>query len=402
MVLLAQTAQHRPTRVLFFCPTLGDGGADRVVLTLLQRLDRARIAPALAVIRRAGALIDDVPADVPTFELGSRRLLVAAPDLARLVRRERPDVVFSTHGGSNVIAALAHALARSPARLVLSERSALVREDRGRIRRALELPAKRVTYRRADLVTAVSAGVARELAARLGLPAAKIRVVYNPAVDDDLAARAAEPVAHPWFAPGAAVPVIAAVGRLVAIKDYPTLLAAFARIRAARPARLFVLGDGPLRAALEARVRAAGLAGDVELFGFDKNPLKYVARARLLLHASRAEGLPGALIQAMACGTPVVATDCDHGPREVIARPGHDGFLVPVGDAAALAERALALLADEPLAARVGAAARQSAQRFGAAAALAAYEAAITGAAAPGASADPGGGAARAEAGRAW
>src|SRR6185436_7960806 len=117
------------------------------------------------------------------------------------------DVVFSTHGGSNVIVALAHALARSPARLVLSERSALSRGDRGRARRVLELPAKRVTYRRADLVTAVSSGVARELAARLGLAASRIRVVGNPIVGDDLAAAVAEPVDHPWFSPGAAVPV---------------------------------------------------------------------------------------------------------------------------------------------------------------------------------------------------
>src|SRR5262245_27127956 len=159
----------RPPRVMFFCPTLGEGGADRVVLTLLQRLDRARVAPLLALVRREGALVDDVPDDVPVFALGAGRLLVAAPDLARLIRRERPDVVFSTHGGSNIIAAIAHALARSPARLVLSERSALVRLDRSRARRALEVPAKRVTYRRADLVTAVSSGVARELRARLGL-----------------------------------------------------------------------------------------------------------------------------------------------------------------------------------------------------------------------------------------
>jgi glycosyltransferase involved in cell wall biosynthesis len=407
MAQQAQTAPHRPTRVMFFCPTLGEGGADRVVLTLLQRLDRSRVAPALTVVKRAGALIDDVPADVPTHVLGSRRLLVAAPDLARVIRREQPDVVFSTHGGSNIIAVLAHALARSPARLVLSERSALGRGDRGRARRALEVPAKRVTYHRADLVTAVSAGVARELAARLGLPAHKIRVVYNPAVDDELAAQAAEPVAHPWFAPSAAapvpVPVIVAMGRLVEIKDYPTLFDAFTRIRAAHPARLFVLGDGPLRAALEARVRAAGLADDIVLHGFDKNPFKYVARARLLLHASRAEGLPGALIQAMACGTPVVSTDCDHGPREVIARPGHDGFLVPVGDAAALAARAIALLADPALAARISDAARASAQRFTAAASIAQYEAAITGAAPPGTGGGAAtGGASRAGAGPAW
>ena len=113
----------------------------------------------------------------------------------------------------------------------------------------------------------------------------------------------------------------------------------------ARPARLLVLGAGHLRAALEARSRAAGLAGDVALHGFDKNPLKYMARAHLLLHASRAEGLPGALIQAMACGCRVISTDCPGGSREVLDG-GARGPLVPPRDPAALARGIATLLAD--------------------------------------------------------
>ena len=366
-------------RVMFFCPTLADGGADRVVLTLLEHFDRAQFSPSLAVLRREGALIDEVPRTVELHVLGAPRLAVAAPALARLLRRVQPDVVFSTHGSANIIVALAHALARSHARLVLSERSALVRADRGRIRRALEVPAKRITYRRADLVTAVSAGVAGQLASLLGLAESKIAVVYNPMVAADLPVRAAEPIAHPWFS--GSIPVLLAVGRLVAIKDYPTLLEAFARIRARHPARLAILGDGPLRATLEQCACDLGIGNDVAFLGFDKNPLRYMARARVLLHASRAEGLPGALIQAMACGTPVVSTDCDFGPREVITS-GHDGFLVEVGDATALADRALAVLCDPALAGRLTEAARASAQRFTTAASIPRYTAAITGASA--------------------
>jgi len=285
--------------------------------------------------------------------------------------------VFSA-GASNILVSAAHLLARSRARLVLSERSALHRADRSRARIAAELPAKRLTYRRADVIAAVSEGVARDLADVLGLSPARIRVVGNPIVDDDLAVLAAAPVAHPWLAPRAAEPAIVACGRLVEIKDYPTLLDAFSRIRAARPAKLLVLGDGPLRGELRARAGRLGLGDHVDFLGFDKNPFPYLARARLLLHASRAEGLPGVLIQAMACGTPVVATDCDFGPREVIAAPGRDGFLVPVGDAAALADRALRLLADDRLRDAVAAEGRRSAQRFGTRAAMERYEAAFS------------------------
>ena len=370
-------APAAPLRVLLFSPHLGEGGADRVISKLARLLDRRRFAPALALVRREGPFLADVPADVPVHVLGARRLAVSMPALVRLLARERPDVVFSA-GASNIIVSAAHLLARSRAHLVLSERSALRRADRSRARIAAELPAKRLTYRRADVVAAVSEGVARDLADVLGLPPARIRVVGNPIVDDDLAALAAAPVAHPWLAPDAAEPALVACGRLVQIKDYPTLLDAFARIRAARPAKLLVLGDGPLRGELRALAGRLGVADHVDFVGFDKNPFPYLARARLLLHASRAEGLPGVLIQAMACGTPVVATDCDFGPREVIAAPGRDGFLVPVGDAAALADRALRLLADGRLRDEVAAEARRSAQRFGTRAAMERYEAALS------------------------
>jgi glycosyltransferase involved in cell wall biosynthesis len=361
-------------QVLVFRPTLGDGGADRVTLTLLEQLDRARFAPSLVLVRRTGVLADEVPRDVPVIELGASRLATAVPALAGEIRERRPDVVVCTAGGANTVAVAAHGLARSSARLVLSERSPLRRGDRSTVRSAIELGLKRLAYRRADLVTAVSDGVARDLVELLGLPAERVRVVYNPMIADDLAVRAAEPVEHPWFS--ATEPVLLAVGRLVAIKDYPTMLLALRAIRRVRAARLAILGEGPLRSELEDRVASLGLAEAVAFLGYDKNPYRYMSRARLVLQSSRAEGLPGTLIQSLACATPVVATDCDHGPREVV-RDGIDGYLVPVGDADALARRALEIVDDPLLGARLGAAGADSARRFSVASSMRRYEAAI-------------------------
>lgn len=363
-------------QVLVFRPTLGDGGADRVTVTLLQHLDRARFAPSLALIHRTGVLADEIPADVPVVELGAPRLAAAVPYLARAIHARRPDVVLCTAGGANVVTVAAHRLAGSKARLVLSERSSLRRTDRSGLRTAVELRLKRLAYRRADLVTAVSDGVADDLVELLALDRARVQVVYNPMIADDLAARAAEPVAHPWFAmPG---PVLLAVGRLVEIKDYPAMLTALATIRQTIAARLVILGDGPLRGALEARARSLGLGDAVAFLGYDKNPYRYMARARLVLLSSRAEGLPGALIQSLGCGTPVVATDCDHGPREVV-RDGVDGYLVAVGDPHALAARVLTILRDSGLRGRLGAAAAEGARRFSIASSMQRYHAAIGG-----------------------
>jgi glycosyltransferase involved in cell wall biosynthesis len=366
-------------RVLFFRAHLADGGADRVTVTILSRLDRARYAPSIALVRKEGELLGEVPSDVEVIDLAAPRVALAAPALARAIRQVDPDVVMCTAGGANITAVAAHRLARSRARLVLSERSSLHRDKvKGRARGVIERALKRVAYRLADQVTAVSDGVARDLVDSLGLPPSRVSVVYNPVVDDQHAAQAAAPVEHPWFTDGAGAPTLVAVGRLVDDKDYPTMLAAFATIRAATGARLAILGKGRVKDALVERARALGLGDAVQFLGFDPNPLRYMARARVLLQSSVNEGLPGTIIQGMACGTPVVATDCDHGPREVI-RDGVDGYLVPVGDAPALAERAIRLLRDDATRASFSAAAIVSARRFSVAESLRRYEAAITG-----------------------
>jgi glycosyltransferase involved in cell wall biosynthesis len=367
-------------RVLIFTPTLASGGADRVTVTLLESLDRTRFEPTLVLLRREGAFADAIPQGVRVIELDVPRLALATAALVRVLRREKPDVLFSMQGGANIIAAVAHVVSRSRARLVLSERSALRRPDRSALRTMLELPAKRATYRRADVVTAVSRGVATALLDELGLQRERVHLVYNPLVDHDLSTLAAHPVEHPWFAED--IPILLAIGRLVPIKDYPAMLAAFARLREGRLLRLFILGEGPRRPDLEAEAARLEIADDVHFHGFDPNVFKYLKRAAALVHTSRAEGLPGGIIQAMACGTPVVSTDADFGPREVI-RHGIDGFLVPVGDVEAIASHLRRLLDDRELASTIGRAAAQSAQQFSRPLSMHRYQQALLGEPAP-------------------
>jgi glycosyltransferase involved in cell wall biosynthesis len=166
-------------------------------------------------------------------------------------------------------------------------------------------------------------------------------------VSPGIAERAATAPAHPWFAPAREVPIILGVGRLAGLKDFPTLLRAFARLRARRPARLVILGDGPHRRRLAWLARRLGLAADVDLAGWAANPYAFYAAADLFVLSSRAEGLPNALLEAMACGCPVVSTDCPSGPREILDG-GRLAPLVPVGDPAALAEAIDRALATPP------------------------------------------------------
>ncbi len=373
---MASEAAPARVTVLFFRPHLAGGGADRVTLTLLESIDRAAFAPSLALARLEGPFLDDVPADVPVVDLRSARLWRTAPALAAELRRSRPQVLFSTSSGGNAVAVLARALSRHRCRLVLAERNRLVRGPLSPKKRLI-LAAKRLLYPRADRLTAVSAGVKREMVERLGLAPERIEVVYSPLVTPEIAALAAEEPPHPWLATGTGgpprVPVLLAVGRLVAEKDHATLLAAFARVRAARPARLLILGEGPLRPALESLAAELGVAADVALPGFDKNPFRYMARATVFVLSSRFEGLPGALVQAMACGAPAVATDCDSGPSEIL-RSEDEGLLVPVGDPEALAAAVLRVLGDPALRGRLAERGRAAADRFRADAIVGLYE----------------------------
>ncbi len=157
------------------------------------------------------------------------------------------------------------------------------------------------------------------------------------------------------------------VGRLALQKDFITLIEAFRRVRAERPCRLVILGEGPMRGELEGRVRALGLTAHVSLPGWAENPYAFMARAALFVLSSRHEGFGNVLVEALACGCPAVSTDCPAGPAEILEDPT---LLAPVGDPEALAQvmlHALARPADR-------AALRAKATRFSAERAVVGYE----------------------------
>jgi glycosyltransferase involved in cell wall biosynthesis len=331
--------------VALFLPTLDDGGAEHVMLQLGASFAARGLAVDLVIGVPGGPLEPRIPAAVRVVDLGAPRTTRALPGLVRYLVRERPSALLSTLEHANVLAVWARALARAKTRLVLREASVLVPEAemrglRPRLLRAL----MRWFYPSASAVVAVSESVAVSLVERLGLAAAQVRTIYNPIVTSDIAARAAEPLDDPWFAPGAP-PVVLAVGRLAPAKDFATLLRAFARLRAQRPARLVILGEGAARGALEALARELGVGAEVRLPGFEPNPFRYMARAPVFALSSINEGLPGALIQAMACGCRVISTDCPGGSREVL-EDGALGLLVPPRDPEALARGITELLAE--------------------------------------------------------
>lgn len=330
-----------------FLPSLEGGGAERCMVVVANELARSGVSVALVLGRAQGTFLRDVEPAVRIVDLGADAMPRALWGMVRHLRRSRPDAVLSAMSHANVVAALAHRIARSRARLVLSEHAhfSSVLVDFPGPRMAVTRRLMRLTYPWADRIVTVSHGVAQDLLRHVPLAPAQLVTIYNPVVGDRLQRLAREAPAHPWLRQRE-VPVIVAAGRLIAQKDFATLVDAFAQLRAQRRARLVILGEGGLRGALLARARERGVADDVDLPGFEDNPFAAMRAASLFVVSSRFEGLSCVLVEAMACGTRVVSTDCPSGPAEVLEQ-GRWGRLVPVGNAQALAA-AMAASLDDP------------------------------------------------------
>jgi glycosyltransferase involved in cell wall biosynthesis len=339
----------RPIRVAFVLTELVGGGAERSMLSIIDALDRTRFAPALIVFTPRQD--HEPPADVPIHVLsprggfGAGRLVSRIFELAAHIRRERFDLVVSFLVGPNIVSIGAARLAgaavvigeRSAPQVVLSRANTQLRAPG--IWRALV----RLAYPRASAIVTNTAGAKRELEDFLEIDGDRVTVLPNAVDLDRIAALAAEPIGAEDRWPDG--PVLVHGGRFTVAKDHDTLLRAFARLRAGRPATLVLIGNGEDEARVRQLVTELALDRDVRFLGFTRNPYKYLARATLSVLTSTFEGLPNVLIESMAVGVPIVSTACPYGPIEVLGDNEY-GVLTPVGDPVAFAAAAAQLLDD--------------------------------------------------------
>ncbi len=353
-----------------------EGGTHRLVTTLLRHLDRRRFEPSLAVFDRGESRPADVAPDVPLRDLGlgSTRgipgVLRGAVALRSLLRRVEPDVVVALDYEARLAAVTACRawFPETPVVMVLTSHLSTWWAIRRTPRRQQLLHTWLSPLARRIVV--VSAGIKQDLERHTRVQGDRIRVIPTPCDIERVQRLAVDAPAVPfdWN-----VPTVVAAGRLLPAKGVSHLLQAFALVARARPCQLVILGEGPERDALTREVADLGLPSRVFMPGFQPNPFAFIARARVFAHASLLEGLPNVLLEAMACGTPVVSTDCPSGPREIIT-PGVDGVLVPTADPPALADALGRVLEDAALRERLAKCAAVRVRAFSADAIARAYE----------------------------
>ena len=334
------------TRVAIYMPSLEGGGAERAMVDLANGLRAQGLTTELVVNRNEGPWRRLLLADVRLVAIRSRRAFFGLVKLLRYLRGARPDVVLANGAASIILTMLARWVMRRfivIARVPVNQSAGLANVNlKWRIIRTVQaslLP-------QADAIVTNSVGSSEDIARSFPVASDKIHTIHNPVVQPGLADEASKPVEHPWFGCHG-TPIILAAARLEQSKDHRTLIRAFASVAQQREVRLIVLGEGTQRRDLVKLTHELGVADRVDLPGFHANPFAFMAKSRLFVLSSTQEGMPNVLIQAMACGTPVVSTDCPSGPREVL-EDGRWGPLVPVGDANSLADAMSATL-DRPL-----------------------------------------------------
>jgi len=382
--------------IVVFIPRMVEGGAERVTINLLKGFVKRGLKVDLVLFWKEGVFLNQIPSQVRVISLDAptnlypyrwHRLLkflckrhlssfdldcllkanavlakivfylrgkssmypmwinTIALHLANYLRKNRPKALLAIMHNSNIIALKAQQFAHIPFCLTISEHTTLSIALQFTQRRKFIENCIKTLYPKANTIIAVSQGIAKDLIESYKVPKEKIKVIFNPIVTDELFELSKQPINHPWFEQNR-LPVILAVGRLTKAKDYPTLFRAFSLVRQVRPAKLLILGEGEERSNLERLAIELGIQNDVSMPGFVDNPFAFMAKASVFVLSSAWEGLPTVLIEALACGCPVVATDCRSGPREILDN-GRYGRLVPVGDHEALAKAILETL-DNP------------------------------------------------------
>lgn len=381
-------------RLAFLLPNLGGGGVQKNTLTIAKGLVALGFPVDVVICSDQGPLRCQVPEHINLVRLDADRLWTSrfkalaaghgywsallqpvlfarkpsktlryVPALADYLRTVQPAALLSATVHLNVEAALAKGMSGAKTRLIATQSHQFSKwhQVSGEWRRQHILKLARKVYAEADEIVAVSQGVADDLCAYLNLPASRINVVHNPVVTPELVEGMHKPVDHPWFRLGEP-PVILSVGRPGRQKDFATLLHAFAKVREQTPARLLILGEARdpnkkqrRKSELLTLAEELGIETAIDFQGFVHNPYAYMANAAVFVLSSRYEGFGNVLAEALACGCPVVSTDCPSGPAEILQN-GAFGTLVPVGDAQAMADAICASLAHpadkEPLYAR--------------------------------------------------
>lgn len=354
------------SKLLFVIPSLINGGTQQVLVQLANSLDKNRYDILIVLFENIQDYKELDPA-IDIVCLNKKNIwdiFSLIVKLRKIMINFKPGVVMSFSHYANIVAALPILLLKKEFKFIVCEHGYPTKylPDVGLVH--LRKCLMNYSYAKADIIIAVSKGIKEVLEKAFKVQSGKIVVIHNPISIDEIESKSQKEADHPYFK-DSSMRVIITAGRLAKEKRYDMLLKAFAILRKRREnTRLIILGKGVMQEGLEELALKLGIEKYVDFVGFQPNPFAWISKADIFVLSSDHEGFPMVLLEAMACGTPVISTDCTSGPAEIITS-GKDGILVPPADEEAMAEAMLGLLSDEEKRKNYSEAAKRRVQEFG-------------------------------------
>lgn len=327
----------KDTDIAFFIPSSRIGGAEIAMLRLANGFSNLGLRVDFLLVNDNGKILDSLSKKIRVVDFNSKKTLFTLIKLINYLVSCHPDVFISAMTHINIITLIAKILSNQRTKIIVSEHSNLsqnIKFSKRIIEKAYPTLIK-YFYPKADAIVCVSKGVADDIVQRTKISPEKICVIHNPIPVDEIRISSEEEIFHDWFE-NSQTPVIISVGRLTIAKDYPTLIEAFSILKRRKDARLLILGEGKERTALQTMINDKSMQKYICLYGNVSNPFKYVKKSSVFVSSSMWEGSPNVLVEALACGISIVATDCHSGPAEILEN-GKYGKLVPVGNAQEMA-----------------------------------------------------------------
>ncbi len=329
--------------ITFVIGSMRIGGAERATLHLMNGLAAKGLRVELVLLQKTGDFLGKINSGIKIVDLNKRKALFGIPAFRKYLKLNDPDKLFVVQNHIQIMALLAVRLSSWKGKIILNEQSTYLKNlngFKGKVQQILN----KFLFPMAHSITVVSEGAGKELQILFPHLISRIHVINNPIITNDFETAKNRPVEHPFFESGKKV--IVSAGRLVKSKNFELLIHAFRQVIENIPAKLIILGDGKEMHHLVELINSLGLSDEISLPGFVEDPCRFYSKADLFVLSSDFEGLPGVIIEALACGCKVVSTDCENGPREILV-DGKFGWLSPVGNSLQLAENIqIALNAD--------------------------------------------------------
>lgn len=332
--------QNHDLKISFFSPNLEGGGAERVISNLAIEFSKNGYDVDLVLTKAQGAYLNNIPDCVNVIDFQCGKVVFSLPKLIRYIQKEQPKIMFASQMHASTILIWAVKIARVNTKIIIRQPTMLYslhekKSTFSSIRQKLFL----LTARYANQIIVTSKNMAEEFHRFSRLPENKIKIIYNPLPIETIKEKSLMPIDN-FLNISDEIPIILAVGRLVKVKDFHTLVKAFYLVQKKVPAYLFILGDGELKLELKKFIQDLGLDNKVKILGFKQNPYNYMKNSKVFVLSSLREGFPNSMVEAMACGCSIVATDCTGGTSEILEY-GKWGKIVPVGDEVLMAEAIL-------------------------------------------------------------